>query len=675
MNSSSPAVDKAAESPSHYLPLGYRPEVDGLRAIAVLAVVCYHAGLSFPGGYVGVDVFFVISGYLITGLLLKSLRCPEGGSFSLVGFWERRVRRIFPACAVMVLATLVVGWLILPANEYAKLGWSAVAQAGMAANLFFWRQPGGYFADSEVHPLLHTWSLAVEEQFYLIFPLLLLLWGDKVIPRPGVMRRWLWIGFGVSFALAVAALPWKSGSVFFLLPTRAWELLAGALLAATPAAWFSKHGWVRECVALLGLVGILVPMWAYSVHTVFPGAAALPPVLGTVALIWANTRRASDKISNEIPTVSGRLLAWRPLVGIGLISYSLYLWHWPVLVFWHYGWVNLSELSLIEKLWPVIVSGILAVASWRWIELPFRKKRIATSRQGLFGMGTAMLAVLVVAGSSLGVLRGVPGRLPDAETVKLNDASMPDLAFNYKVHIEEIINMRVPRIGSDNPDAKVEILLWGDSHAMHTVPALGAFCRNRGIAAEFIAYSWAAPLMGGYFDHPQWLGGDTTKWTDATIQHIQRSGTKEIILAAAWASYEGNSAKNLEDALIATVDQLQSMGCRVWILQDVPGFEIKEPRAFMRELWQYGFGSRITWDQTEEEHRRRNSVLYKLAGMGLPATFIDPAPSLLDPLTKRYRIKTNDIALYYDSHHLTARGSKLVLLPIIEQTIGSVLPK
>jgi peptidoglycan/LPS O-acetylase OafA/YrhL len=283
---------------------GYRPDVDGLRALAVLTVILCHAGLGCPGGFVGVDVFFVISGFLITSLLSREI---SEGQFSLVAFWERRIRRIFPTIFVVVLATLIAGWFLYLPEDFLTLGKSALAQTVLLANVFFFRKTG-YFEDAaDTHPLLHTWSLAVEEQFYLLFPLLLFFLTR--CGRKSLVGGIAFLGVG-SFALSVVGSYSHPAATFYLLPSRAWELMMGALLAVLPDGRKPTR-WLNEAAGLAGLGLILFSVFTYTSLTRFPGVAALPPCLGAALIIFSGRSKI---------TLVGRGLVWRPLVFIGLIS-------------------------------------------------------------------------------------------------------------------------------------------------------------------------------------------------------------------------------------------------------------------------------------------------------------------------------------------------------------------
>lgn len=292
--------------------LAYRRDIDGLRAIAVLAVVLFHFGVpGVTGGFVGVDVFFVISGFLITSIIWRE---REAGRFSFVDFWARRARRILPALLVMMFTSLVAGWFLMAPKDYSELGRSIHNQVVFISNLFFMRQDGYFDTASDMKPMLHTWSLSVEEQFYIAFPLLLALLSSW-------LKQWrsaLFVLLLVSFAASVWAVANEPDKAFFLLPMRAWELLAGSMLAVMPVRAGRASPLLAQAVSLFSLGLILVAVLGYDANTAFPGAAALLPVLGVVGLIWAN---------GQHPTWVGRLLGSRVLVGIGLISYSWYLWH------------------------------------------------------------------------------------------------------------------------------------------------------------------------------------------------------------------------------------------------------------------------------------------------------------------------------------------------------------
>src|SRR5271170_3095038 len=295
----------------------YRPEIDGLRALAILPVLLFHYRVSpFRGGFVGVDVFFVISGYLITQLIEAERR---EGRFSIARFYERRVRRIFPALFVMLTAATIAAAFILFPVDLVRYANSLLATAGFAANFEFWREAGYFDVAAAEKPLLHLWSIAVEEQFYLVFPALLLLFQSRRVAITLAI-------FVLSFAFAVWGVIHAPSAAFYLLPGRAWELMLGALLALH-AVPFIERRWIREALAVTGIALIAIAVFGYSKDTPFPGAAALLPCLGAALVIYSSVPGI---------TSASAVLSLPPLVFVGRISYSLYLWHWPLYVFARY---------------------------------------------------------------------------------------------------------------------------------------------------------------------------------------------------------------------------------------------------------------------------------------------------------------------------------------------------
>ncbi len=638
----------------------YRPEVDGLRALAVLAVVFYHAHLGFPGGYVGVDLFFVISGYLITSLLLRDL---ERGRFSLVDFWERRVRRILPALSVSVLASVALGALWLVPVDFEGLGRSVMAQALMAANLYFSRTSGYFDGISEEKPLLHTWSLAVEEQFYLLFPLLL--WG---VYRFAVLRRGvaLVVLLGV---LAAGSLGWAVvemgrdhlDAAFYLLPARAWELLFGSLVALWPPCWSTARRSVREGVAWTGVGLMVAPFFLYTRETAFPGWTAIPPCLGAALFIWSNGRGAA---SAPIPTTPGRLLAWRGAVGIGLISYSLYLWHWPVLVYAHYALLSKGSLPLAWRWGLVALSLLLAYLSWRWVETPFRTRRWCASRRAIFTYGGVATALALIAGGAAHWSGGWPERLPP--TARLNDEAARDRTPRVKLYREDLEADRLFAFGATQ-EASPALLLWGDSHAQHLLAGLDLFAKERGIRGEAAIHPGTPPLVDAAFLRSG-LKERTPAFSEAVLAYVARHKIPNVLLAAYWRFYQEQDAELLERSLRETIARLEALGCRVHLLIDIPYPGISPPKVLVRQALT---GVRDeSWLCTEAEHHANNEVVYRLAAEGLPVVFLDPAPRLLNPATGRYRVTGEDgVSLYYDLDHLSQSGSRRFMLPFFREAL------
>jgi peptidoglycan/LPS O-acetylase OafA/YrhL len=360
----------------------YRPEVDGLRAVAVLPVLLFHAVPALvPGGYLGVDVFFVISGFLITGLLLDDL---EAGRFSLLRFYERRARRILPALLVVIAVTLILAWALMLPRGFAVTARSAAAAAAFLSNVFFWQTTDYFDVDSIAQPLLHTWSLAVEEQFYILFPLLLAgLW------RWVSSRVMLWV-VGALLLCSLALAEWGSGAHakvnYFFTFSRFWEMLLGAV-----GAFVMRGGRVAPngVAAAAGLVAIVAAMALFSPATPHPGVWTLIPTLGALAvLIWA---RPGGLVATA--------LSLRPVVGIGKISYSLYLWHFPVFSFAvAQGPVSAEPWNIAAQ---IALTFGLSVISWRWVETPFRSVRAGQGPARALWMAGVVLVVTIALGQGL----------------------------------------------------------------------------------------------------------------------------------------------------------------------------------------------------------------------------------------------------------------------------------
>jgi peptidoglycan/LPS O-acetylase OafA/YrhL len=551
---------------ARHTPVAYRADIDGLRAIAVIAVVLFHAKLPFlTGGYVGVDVFFVISGFLITAILLQD--------HSISRFYKRRAQRILPALSVLIAAVLAVGVAILLPHDLVKMAKSAVATVLFGSNIWFWRQSGYFAVETELWPLLHTWSLGVEEQFYLAFPLLV-----KLVHR--WRRGHLAILFGVlalgSLASAVFAIAHVKGVLaFYLAPPRAWELLAGAMLA-TGALHLPRAPWLRAAVAAAGLGLIGWPIVAWSPQTVFPGWGAVPPVLGAMLVIWAGQGGAHPL---------SPIIGCRPAQGIGLISYSLYLWHWPVLAFGRY--VAVRELTATETVLAIVVMAVLAWLSWRFVERPFRGRM---ADRWVWTLSAGSIAVLLAASAAVIAGGGWPARFPPA-VVALN----AEEGETWRCPVTQLTlfgDFYACPLGRGTTAGNADVVLWGDSHAQMYVPAFG----DRRVL--LVNANGCAPVLG-----------DAAEANCGAIQRgnyarIVRLPARTVVLAQNWPQYRDEASARLGrllrqeerygDAirrLEALVRGLRAHGKRVVVIGPVPlpGYTIASVAA--RDL---AFRGRIT---------------------------------------------------------------------------------
>lgn len=458
----------------------YRSDIDGLRAIAVLSVVAYHAFPDvFKGGFIGVDIFFVISGYLISTIILQDLK---GGAFSFKDFYIRRIRRIFPALCLVLSATFIVGWLFLFPDELQSLGKHILSGASFFSNLVLWSESGYFDAAAETKPLLHLWSLGIEEQFYLIWPMLLYF---------GWKRRWnafvvvSSIGIG-SFALNIYLIGSDPIGVFFSPVTRFWELLVGAFLACIAEvelqfpgwqyiqSWAGKKHYFGELRSFLGLVLLLIALFEINKQVAFPGFWALLPTLGTFFIISASPGCLVNRY----------VLSAKPLVWIGLISYPLYLWHWPILSFLNIGVSGYPQR--IESTLAVLLSFILAFFTYRFVERPLR---FGHSKSAYTFALIAAMTLIFSAGLTTYLCDGMPMRFQSSKNLSLEDSEKLQHAKNrflemqaesdrytkkcdfynfiYEPNERGLERQSLPpsECFAFNPDIQNTVFLWGDSHA------------------------------------------------------------------------------------------------------------------------------------------------------------------------------------------------------------------
>jgi peptidoglycan/LPS O-acetylase OafA/YrhL len=537
----------------------HRPDIDGLRALAIVPVVLYHVGApGCFGGFVGVDVFFVISGYLITGILVREL---ERGGISLRDFYRRRVLRIFPALFAMLAVCAVVAWATMLPGEFSAFARSTFATALFSSNLFFWRESGYFAPAAHSIPLLHTWSLAVEEQFYLFWPLILM-----ALPRAA--RRWLpWLAVAIaaaSFAAAAWQLSRDPAGAFYLIHARTWELMVGALLVWVPERVLASRA-LREAVALAGLAAILVAVKSYNQDTPFPGPAALLPVAGAAAILLAG--RSGD-------SVVGRLLSLRPLVFLGAISFSLYLWHWPVIVFSQT--VLYLEQTAAVRCAIVAVSVALAVVSWRFVETPFRRGGITSWPARLVLRRAALLMALFLASSSIAVAaRGFPDRF-DApqQAIGAYESYAGDQAYRagscFVVHPEDVFDASTCLV---REPGRRSLLIVGDSHAAHLWPGLHA-AAGAGMSVLQATATGCRPVLT-----PVAAGEPSCRafFRSLFVDWLPAHPVDVIVLAGRW------QAPDL--ALLApTIAQLQGYAARIVVVGPVPQYAASLPRLLVKAL-------------------------------------------------------------------------------------------
>lgn len=564
---------------AHSPAVPYRPEVDGLRALAVLPVVLYHAGVPlFSGGFVGVDVFFVISGYLITSIILAELAC---GEFSLIRFYERRARRILPALSVMMLACLPMAWLWLDPLDLKAFAKSLVAVPLFSSNVLFWMESGYFDGEADLKPLIHTWTLGVEEQYYVLIPLwLMLTW------RMGRRFRVLSL-----VAMAVASLAWAeygtrhaSTGAFFLLPARAWELLMGSFVAFY-ASRYPGHaeggGAGRQFLAAVGLGLLAWAFFTFDHGTPFPGVHALVPTLGAALLIlFAGTG-----------TWVGRLLATRPLVFIGLISYSAYLWHQPMLAFARSR--SLVPPPLTDMLLVAGASLVIAWLSWRYVERPFRQRQ-GFSRQQVFSYGALASALFMAV--------GVGGYL----TYGFARPAVPDPSLAQAFE-DPTVRAECDRdysgdgwgiglcfFGAPSKAGAADVAVFGDSHSEAMLPAFDEAGRHLGLSVAHLGVGGCPPLLGVDVAVGNYGPGACAALAQRQLDYVRKHGIKRVVLIARWSLYTDggyeqhemtryflvtpehqartreNSRAVFDEAFEKTVDAYRALGAQVDVIAQAP---------------------------------------------------------------------------------------------------------
>lgn len=629
----------------------YRPEIDGLRAIAVLAVLLFHFDFGLPSGFLGVDIFFVVSGFLITSLIQTDI---EAGRFTLRAFWERRARRILPVLMVLMIVTMAAGWFILLPLDFARLAKSCIAQCLFASNLYFWHS-GGYFGGSSEKPLLHTWSLSVEEQFYALAPLVLASLSRSKFSSRKSMLVSLYVALALSLGANFVGSRVDASGAFYFLPSRAWELIAGALAFFLPQSNTMKQSYL-EGVSILALIAILSPLFVSPQPALSP-LMALVTCVGTATLLWIG--KPPDKSGGIVAAV----LSLPALRFIGLISYSLYLWHWPLLAFAVY--VSFEPLSDLHRSVLIGIALGLSVLSWKFIESPFRERKIAPDARSLIVAVTAVATLL--AGGSCAILAagGIPQRFSTAGQ-KYSEVMTEAPTVEY-ASLDQVREGKLPAIGSSALHPTPTVLVWGDSHAMAALPAVNQFLAESGRSGYAAIRSETPPVLQTEKPAGQ---SETGRFNDEVLKFIQKNQIKEVLLIAHWSVYAHRNADAaaFADRLARTVKQLQKEGAQAWLLLDVPEHSFEVPRALVYGVSKDRLKELCAQDTVDQEMREENRNLITTV-LKAGGRVLNPLPQFLAPGEKYYVIEANDRSLYADSHHLSTRGATLMLLPLLRQSL------
>jgi peptidoglycan/LPS O-acetylase OafA/YrhL len=614
----------------------YRREIDGLRALAVIPVILFHAGFrAFSGGFVGVDIFFVISGYLITTIILAE---KQAGKFTIINFYERRARRVLPALFVVIFACLPFAWLWLLPQSMKSFSQSLVAVSVFSSNILFWRSSGYFETAAELKPLLHTWSLAVEEQYYLLFPVFIVLaW------RFG--KRWILKMLAIIAVVSLVLAQWGSAAkpafTFFMLPARGWEILMGAF-----AAFYlhnknrTRNQSISQLASAIGLLLICIAILLYDKNTPFPSVYTLIPTVGAALII----------LFSDQQTLVGRLLGSEGLVGVGLVSYSAYLWHQPLFVFARHR--NVEDLSDLVLFALCIATFVLAYFSWRYVETPFRNKQ-RFSRNEIFiygGVGSCFICFL-----------GLVGNFNNGFKSRLTERQNGLLAYNlyyYKDIYREGVCFLEPEqsfkaytsecLAPSNDGA---VIIWGDSHAA----ALSFGLRKNYVNVIQYTASGCPPFLGEVVSSRP-MCKDVN---DFVAHQIIKLKPKQVLLHSNWSSYE---EQKIILCIQKTIDFIrkESPASEIVIVGGVPQYNPSLPEFMLSKrvglepgvfLSSYLYADLLLLDSKFVELANKNHISFYSAVNALCEENVCQA-------TADYNGTIMPTA--WDSGHLTAAGSLLL---------------
>ena len=635
----------------------YRNDIDGLRAIAVMAVILYHLDFTFvPGGFIGVDIFFVISGFLITQTIQKDILANK---FTITHFYVKRIRRIVPALFVTTFVTILFALLILPINELKEFSLSLLSVSTFTSNIFFWRNLDYFSVAAELKPLLHTWSLGIEEQFYIIFPIFML-WTKNLTYIK--ILFWVLIFLFLSFALSVSPLGVDHPSANFYLPvTRFWELFMGAALALSIKYISNNSKYLNNFLALIGLLLILLPMVLLDQHSIFPGMNAFYPVAGATLIIYSGS---------GYKTFVSFFLSNKYIGYIGLISFSLYLWHWPIIALTKH--IIIGEFSIKLQLIILIITVILSALTYKFVEQPFR---INQKLKNFLQIKAGLITLISLAVMAIAIYIFVFIRIDYQEK---NTPQMNTNCFKTKETLES-----TKECSFGDKDSEKIFLLYGDSHSESMYPVYQKLALENGWRGIPVSFHACAPLFD-IFRHDGYVS--TTNCTGEYSNNVQEflEDNKEnidmVFLVSRWTIYEKgwfkngrlqqknthfisdketksknseDSSKVLKKAIIRTVDKISgTLNIPTVILKPIPILQANI--------------SRFTPNITKEEYlEQRNfiDIIFSSLEQNPLINIIDPIDIFCPTdICKMYDDDNN--ALYKDDNHVNYEGS-LSLYPLL----------
>lgn len=659
----------------HLLHPKYRPDIDGLRAIAILSVVVFHA---FPeylrGGFIGVDVFFVISGYLISTIIFENL---DQGTFSFSEFYARRIRRIFPALILVLFASVIFGWFVLLADEYKQLGKHIAVGSGFFSNIVLWQEAGYFDNLADTKPLLHLWSLGIEEQFYAVWPLLLwLAWKSKFnLLKIAILAAML------SFVLNLLGVREDAVSTFYLPQTRFWELLSGSVLS-----WFflhkkhllkqssSKASLSNTALNVISFVGMLLLLYGFfriNKGLSFPGKWALVPVLGSVLIIYSGQNSWVNRV-----VLSNKIAIW-----FGTVSFPLYLWHWPLLSF---SRIYLGETPAESIRIAIVIFSIFL--AWLTCEFIERKFRFGNKNKEKLAVLVALMAIIGAVGFLIYRSDGLPTRpynqklAPYKDSMKVSDkkAQCFDIPYAYKKNGSWFCSL-----GARGD--RVNYFAYGDSHALSLLPALERFASNYHVGVNFAGSSGCPSLLGiqsmrGESDLEKF---NCKALNERVFNFVKTEGIKNVVLISRWTYYMGSISRPLEFNLVAkdekhpfdressmkdilwamqnTVSRYKRIGVNVIFVEDNPQQKF-EPKDVLRR----GNGNDSIYfslSVSRKEHEANQKIANE-AIKNVNTTFINFDDVLCNknvcPLVNNSRF------IYSDDDHLSVNGANRIYPVLVE---------
>ena len=619
----------------------YRQDIDGLRAVAVLSVIFFHLNPAWAsGGFVGVDLFFVISGFLITSQIRQELAL---NNFTLKNFYLRRIRRIAPPLIAMLMAVCVVAWCLLEPEDLRSFAYSLVVQPLSLQNLVFLSE-GNYFRGSETKALLHTWSLAVEEQFYLFWPVLLV-WLHRFS-----LKAWIGIACGLilaSFYLSATLSLSEPQAAFFLIFTRTWELGLGGLAAVLRLHWghtLRPSAWLRETLGWASMAALGYGIFFIDATMPFPGIIALVPVLGAcvVVLLGGSSQSSLSK-----------LLSRPSWVAIGLISYPLYLWHWPLLVFMQHLQLKPTEVMPFIGFWLAALA--LAYASFRWLELPIRRKRWLGSSTSLLKAVAGGFAVITAFALHVVTTDGAAYRFADQPRAFLT-ARIQSYTKRCEV-LARLVDLRSPICHHhESPTHPEKVLLWGNSHASMLIPMLDQLAKDHQTSL-YVNTKNTRPLLE--------LDASNQEVFQKVMAKAQSLSITRVVLASSW---QGLDNPLLEQQLVQTVADLTQHHMAVWLVVDSPGGQALDPMTAYAKDPQHPQVGSVSWAHYNQTSRQMELAVFQRLVEKFPNVHIIDTSGVLCDATQCWGGQGGQV-WYRDATHLSNAGTQAIaayFLPVFQ---------